>query len=87
MARFEAELFRPNPKMDFLFVMLSDAASAPLPRKGMTMLRGTVDGHAFEQKVQPMKEGGHRLFISKAVREATGLAEGDRATFELEPAD
>lgn len=85
--KFEGTLFLPNPAKSFTFVMLSPEAGAQFPDKGMSPLKGTINGTPFEASVHPLKDGGRRIYISKALREATGLKLGDTAIFEVEPAE
>lgn len=86
MVGFEAVLILAHPDRPFTYIVLSPAASAAFPAKGMTPAEGTVNGHPFEEKVQPMKDGTHRLYIPKALREAAGVAPGDTVEIDISPA-
>lgn len=85
--RFKAKLHRPaSPKgaaWSFLFVPLK--ASDKLPTRSMTTVDGCIDGHAFQATLEPDGNGSHWLKVSRALREAAGVAVGDTVALEIAP--
>ena len=47
-------------------------------------IRGTVNGTPFRSSTMPTREGGARLGVHKATRQAVGIASGDRVSMEIE---
>lgn len=85
--RFSATLRRPaEPKgATWTFLRLPKAASARLPTRSMTTVQGTFAGQAFQATLEPDGEGSHWLKVESALREAAGVAAGDRVALAIAP--
>jgi hypothetical protein len=65
------------------FVVLPKDASAKLPRRGRTTVKGTINGQGFQATLEPDGQLSHWLRIDKALLESAGLNMGDVASFEI----
>ncbi len=85
--RFTATLQRPAEPEDaaWTFVVLPPAASARLPTRSMVTVDGALAGHAFQATLEPDGRGSHWFKVDTALREAAGVATGDRVAFEMAP--
>lgn len=85
--RFTAKLLRPaSPKgAAWTFLVLPKNASAKLPTRGEATVDGTLDGHPFKATLQPDGQGSHWLKVTRAMREAAGVAAGDTVSLEVTP--
>lgn len=85
--RFSAMLQRPaEPKgATWTFLRLPKAASAALPTRSMTTVAGTFAGQAFQATLEPDGEGSHWLKVQTALREAAGVAAGDKVELAIAP--
>lgn len=85
--RFRATLSRPaTPKgAAWTFLVLPKSASAKLPTRSMLTVEGTLDVHPFKATLEPDGEGSHWLKVSKALREAAGVAAGDTVALVIAP--
>lgn len=89
MIRFSAKLLKPSdqPKnKSWLFLILPKAASAKLPSRSMTSVVGTICGVSFGATLEPDGQGSHWLRVHRKLLKATGLAIGDVANLEVDPA-
>jgi hypothetical protein len=85
-SRFKAKLLRPaKPGSDtpWAFVILPKSASAKLPRRGRTTVKGTINGHGFRATLEPDGQLSHWLRVDKALLETTGVNIGDTVMFEI----
>lgn len=85
---FKARLLCPaQPTGDggWVFVCLPEAQSAKLPRRGRTTVAGTVNGHAFEARLEPDGQLSHWLRLDPALQAAAGALAGDWVSLQLEP--
>lgn len=64
---------------------LPGAASRRLPSRGMCMVEGTLNGHAFQAPLEPDGIGGHWFKVSSTMLEAARAAVGDSVAVVLEP--
>jgi len=64
---------------------LPDAASRKLPSRGMSMVEGTFNGHAFQAPLEPDGRGSHWLRVSKRMLTAASVEVGDSVSVALEP--
>jgi len=90
MIKFQTKLFEIK---DWTILHLPEDASAKLPSRGITMVKGTVNGIAFKTLLEP---DGRYLFDRKPshwfrpdenlLREAKASV-GDMVTVEIEPTD
>ena len=85
--RFSAVLRRPaDPKAaTWTFLVLPNTASAKLPARSMTTVEGTFAGQPFQATLEPDGEGSHWLKVEKALREAAGVAAGDKVELVIAP--
>ena len=66
-------------------VRLPDAASSKLPSRGMSMVEGTLNRHAFQAPLEPDGIGSHWLRVSNAMRRGARAEVGDSVSVALEP--
>jgi hypothetical protein len=59
-------------------------ASAKLPSRGQVMVKGTINGQAFQAALEPDGMAGHWLHVDKKLRSAVGLSVGDAAELSIE---
>lgn len=78
--RFEAKLFKIS---SWTILRLPKSASVKLPSRGMTIVKGVINGFRFQAALEPDGKGSHWFRVNKAMREAVG--EGT-VTVELESA-
>lgn len=84
---FEAKLFKIN---DWTILRLSEDASALLPSRGMTMVKGTINGVPFKTLLEPDGKYGpglkpsHWFRFDKTLEQATRAKAGDIVRVELE---
>lgn len=87
--KFEAVLHRPKGEEDsagWLFLRLPQAASDPLPARGMVSVEGAFDGVPFAVTLEPDGEGGHWMKVRPELIEKAGLKAGDSVSLEISPA-
>ncbi len=51
----------------------------------MVTVNGTLAGHPFQASLQPDGESSHWLKVTKALREAAGISEGDTVELAMTP--
>src|SRR6476646_9864810 len=61
------------------------AASSKLPSRGMSMVEGTFNGHAFQAPLEPDGTGSHWLRVSNSMLKAARADVGDSVSVALEP--
>ena len=66
-------------------VKLPKAASSKLRSRGMNLVEGTFDGHAFQAPLEPDGHGSHWFKVSDTMLKAAKAAVGDRVPVTLEP--
>jgi len=66
-------------------VKLPKAASSSLRSRGMNLVEGTIDGHAFQAPLEPDGKGSHWFKVGDAMLKAAGAAVGDRVSIAIEP--
>lgn len=64
---------------------LLKVASAKLPSRGMTMVKGTMNGYPFQVALKPDGKGSHWFNIDETLRKDVRVAAGDTTTVEIEP--
>ena len=64
---------------------LPEAASRKLPSRGMSVVEGTFNGHAFQAPLEPDGMGSHWLKVSNTMIKATRVKVGDSVSVALEP--
>ena len=61
------------------------AASNKLPSRGMSMVEGTFNGHAFQAPLEPDGMGSHWFRVSNTMLKAARAKVGDSVSVALEP--
>jgi hypothetical protein len=64
---------------------LPKAASRKLPSRGMCMVDGTFNGHAFQAPLEPDGDGSHWFRVSNALLKVTRAGLGDSVSLAIEP--
>ena len=64
---------------------LPEAASVKLPSRGMSMVEGTFNGHAFQAPLEPDGMGSHWFRVSDTMLKAASAKVGDSVSVALEP--
>lgn len=88
-SRFKAKLMQPAKAKDdsWSFLVLPKEISEKLPRRGMTTIEGTMNGHAFQTTLEPDGQLSHWLKVNKQMREAAGVNVGETITLEVMPVE
>lgn len=84
--RFKAKLLRPaaSAKGGFwAFLILPKTASAKLPTRGMTTVKGTINGYPFRATLEPDGQRSHWLRVNRKMRESAGAEVDDVVTLEI----
>ena len=87
-ATFEATLFKPYPTENIgsgILLTLPEDVSANLPSRGMTLVKGTINGAPFQAVLEPDGQGSHWFKVSDALRAAANADVGDTVTLEIAP--
>src|SRR5215470_3730832 len=66
-------------------VKLPKAASSSLRSRGMNLVEGTFDGHAFQAPLEPDGKGSHWFKVSDTILEAARAVVGDRVSVAMVP--
>src|SRR5712671_593522 len=61
------------------------AASSKLPSRGMSMVEGTFNGHAFQTPLEPDGMGSHWFRVSNTMLRAASVEAGDSVSVALVP--
>ena len=87
--KFKVKLSRPaTPKgATWTFLVLPVVASAKLPTRSMVTVEGSFEDQPFQATLEPDGQGSHWLKIDKVLREAAGVAAGDRVALEIAPVE
>lgn len=64
---------------------LPKEASAKLPSRGMTMVKGTINDHPFQVALEPDGKGSHWFKVDETMQKDVRIAVGDAITVEIEP--
>lgn len=84
--RFKAKLLRPAATakdVSWSFLVLPKVASARLPTRGKTSIKGTINGHPIRATLEPDGQRSHWLKVNRKMREAAGADPGDVVTLEI----
>lgn len=79
--RFKTKLFTIGT---WTILKLPREASAKLPSRGQTMVRGTINGTPFQTPLEPDGYGSHWFRVEKNLQEAANARAGDSVTLEIE---
>ena len=77
--RFNAKLIKIG---SWTILQLPKSASAKLPSRGMTMVKGTVNGLPFQSVLEPDGRGSHWFRVDKTLGQA-----GDTVKLAIEPSN
>jgi hypothetical protein len=80
--RFEAKLFKIG---SWTILRLPGEASAKLPSRGQTMVKGTINDFRFQTPLEPDGNGSHWFKVGTSLRKSAGVEAGDTATLSIEP--
>ena len=80
--RFQAKLTAIGSQT---ILRLPEAASSKLPSRGMSMVEGTFNGHAFQAPLEPDGMGSHWFRVSNTMLKAARAEVGDSVSVALEP--
>ena len=64
---------------------LPEAASSKLPSRGMSVVEGTLNGHAFQAPLEPDGMGSHWFRVSNTMLKTARVEVGDAVSIALEP--
>ena len=64
---------------------LPEAASSKLPSRGMCVVEGTFNGHAFQAPLEPDGMGSHWFRVSNTMLKTARADVGDSVSIALEP--
>ncbi len=84
--RFKARLLRPaeSPRgRPWTFILFPKDASATLPTRGRTTVKGLINGHSFRATLEPDGQKSHWLKVSERMREAARAQVGDVVSLEI----
>lgn len=79
---FEAPLLDIN---NWHIVLLPKPASQQLPSRGMTMVKGTLNGISFQSPLEPDGRWSHWLHVTDSLRRAANIEAGDIVQVAIEP--
>lgn len=80
--RFQAKLTAVGSQA---ILRLPQAASNKLPSRGMSVVEGTFNGHAFQAPLEPDGMGSHWFRVSNTMLKAAGAEVGDPVSVALKP--
>ena len=80
--RFQAKLTAVGSQA---ILRLPEAASSKLPSRGMSMVEGMFNGHAFQAPLEPDGIGSHWFRVSNSMLKAARAEVGDSVSVALEP--
>jgi hypothetical protein len=84
--RFKARLLRPasgGKGTTWTFLVLPRIASAKLPTRNHTTVKGTLNGQPFRATLAPDGQRSHWLKVNRKLREAARATAGDIVTLEI----
>lgn len=64
---------------------LPEAASEPLPSRGQVMVKGTINGHEFQQVLEPDGRWSHWFKVDARLQKIIGAHAGDTVNVEITP--
>jgi hypothetical protein len=80
--RFEAKPFKIS---SWTILELPKSASVKLPSRGLTMVKGTINGFNFQTALEPDGKGSHWFEVDSSLRKAIKASAGDTVTLAIEP--
>lgn len=88
MISCSAKLFTPDATEKIgsgVMLALPKEASAKLPSRGMTMVKGTINGADFQAVLEPDGQDSHWFKVSEALQKAAKAGVGDTVELEITP--
>ncbi len=79
--RFKAKLYNIGT---WTILRLPGEASAKLPSRGQTMVKGTINGFQFQTALEPDGKWSHWFRVDKDLSKAAGVEAGDTISLEIE---
>jgi len=79
---FNAKLFRIG---SWTLILLPNSVSAKLPSRGMTMVKGTINGFRFQAVLEPDGKGSHWFKVTEMMRKAAKADVGDNVDIVIKP--
>jgi hypothetical protein len=79
--KFETKLYKIK---SWTILHLPKDASAELPSRGQTMVKGTINGFGFQTALEPDGKGSHWLNIDKDMQKAIGAGADDTVAVAIE---
>jgi bacteriocin resistance YdeI/OmpD-like protein/uncharacterized protein DUF1905 len=79
--RFKAKLYKIGP---WIVLRLPKEASAKLPSRGQTMVKGAINGFRFQAALEPDGNGSHWLNVDKSMQKSAKINAGDTAALAIE---
>jgi len=79
--RFETNLYKIG---SWTILRLPEGASAKLPSRGQTMVKGTINGFPFQSALEPDGRKSHWFNVDKAMSKAARANAGDTVKLEIE---
>ncbi len=75
---------RPYAIGSWTVLRLPKEASAQLPSRGQVMVKGTLNGVAFQMPLEPDGNGSHWLHVDKIMQKKAPAGAGDTVAVEME---
>ncbi len=69
---------------EWTILLLPKSASAKLPSRGQTMVKGTINGFEFQSELEPDGRGSHWFRVDKVMRKAISAEAGDTVSLSIE---
>ncbi|MBI2420604.1 MAG: DUF1905 domain-containing protein [Candidatus Levybacteria bacterium] len=82
MIRFETKLFKIG---EWTILKLPKEASEKLPSRGMTMVKGTINGFPFQAALEPDGRWSHWFRVDEEMLKEAHIKTSDGVSVELEP--
>jgi hypothetical protein len=70
---------------DWTILRMPGIASTKLPSRGLTLVKGTINGFHSKIVLEPDGKGSHWFNVDSEMREAAGVNTGDLVTMVVEP--
>lgn len=79
---FNSKLFKIGPHT---ILRLPKSASAKLPSRGMTKIKGTINDFSFQTVLEPDGTGSHWFRVDETMLRDAQVKEGDTVSLEIKP--
>ncbi|HEU5121770.1 MAG TPA: YdeI/OmpD-associated family protein [Candidatus Saccharimonadales bacterium] len=79
--RFRTKLFKIG---EWTIIRLPEDASAKLPSRGQTMVKGTINGYAFQSVLEPDGKWSHWFRADESLQKQIGAKAGDTVVLDIE---